>query len=469
MNSVTRPCAKPSRVLARAAGELHNSPPIFPLQALARRINAAARDLPFARQVGEIRSIGPSVLEIAGLSQSLQIGTLVEISASRGPEMAEVIRLDHDVAQCKLYNARAVVALADAVHVRGQLVYYPHDSWRGRIVNALARPADGGDALRHGPRSVHLSGAPPAAMARQIVSHGIATGVRVIDAFTPLCLGQRIGVFAGSGVGKSTLLSMVARASAFDCVIVSLVGERGREVREFVEHTLGAAAETAITVLATGDESAMMRRLAPQLATTLAEHFRDMGQNVLLIMDSVTRYAHACREVALAAGEPPVARGYPPSVFSDLPQLLERAGPGLEGQGTITAIYSVLVDGDDHNDPVADTVRGTLDGHIVLDRAIGEQGRYPAVNLLSSLSRLSQRVWSPDQAKAVQELKRLAARFEDTRDLRAMGGHVPGADPELDRAVDLIPKLYRVLSQQASDPPASDPFREIATALSGGL
>jgi flagellum-specific ATP synthase len=213
----------------------------------------------------------------------------------------------------------------------------------------------------------------------------------------------------------------------------------------------------------------MMRRLAPQLATSLAEHFRDLGQNVLLVMDSVTRYAHACREVALSAGEPPVARGYPPSVFSDLPQLLERAGPGVEGQGTITGIYAVLVDGDDHNDPVADTVRGTLDGHIVLDRAIGEQGRYPAVNLLTSLSRLAQRVWTADQARAVQELKKLVARFEDTRDLRAMGGHAPGADPELDRAIETVPRLYRLLSQSASDPASADAFREIAAGLSAGV
>jgi len=190
---------------------------------------------------------------------------------------------------------------------------------------------------------------------------------------------------------------------------------------------------------------------------------------VLLVMDSVTRYAHACREVALSAGEPPVARGYPPSVFSDLPQLLERAGPGAEGQGTITGIYAVLVDGDDHNDPVADTVRGTLDGHIVLDRAIGEQGRYPAVNILGSLSRLAQRVWTADQAKAVQELKRLVARFEDTRDLRAMGGYVQGADPELDRAIDAVPRLYKILSQSASDTVSVDAFREIASGLSGSL
>jgi flagellum-specific ATP synthase len=403
------------------------------------------------------------------LSRSLRIASLAVITTSGGPVLAEVVRLDHDVALCKPFDVHAAVGLSDPVHVRGELRYHPHESWRGRIIDALARPVDGGGPLQHGMADVKLQATPPPAMSRSIVSKGVLTGVRVIDSFTPVCFGQRLGVFAGSGIGKSTLLSMIARSSAFDSVVVSLVGERGREVREFVEHTLGATAQTAVTIVATGDESAMMRRLAPQLATALAEHFRDQGHNVLLIMDSVTRYAHACREVALAAGEPPVARGYPPSVFSALPQLLERAGPGIDSQGSITGIYAVLVDGDDHNDPVADTVRGTLDGHIVLDRSIGEQGRYPAVNLLSSLSRLAQRVWTADQAKVVQELRRLVARFEDTRDLRAMGGYVPGGDAELDRAVELVPKLYRVLCQQASDLPSAEPFRDIATALSGSL
>lgn len=427
------------------------------------------RGTPFARRLGSIRSIGPAFLEVTGLSSELRIGSLVEIATARGPELAEVIRLDRDLAYCKPYDAHATIALSDDVHVRGELTFYPHQSWRGRIIDALARPIDGHGLLCNGEWAVRLASPPPAAMERRLVDTGLATGVRVVDAFTPVCFGQRIGVFAGSGVGKSTLLSMLARAPSFDSVIVALVGERGREVREFVEHTLGTAARTAITVVATGDESAMMRRLAPQLATALAEHLRDEGQNVLVIMDSVTRYAHACREIALSAGEPPVARGYPPSVFSDLPQLLERAGPGRTGQGTITGIYSVLVDGDDHNDPVADTVRGTLDGHIVLERAIGEQGRYPAVNLLASLSRLSQRVWTRDQAKVVQELKRLVARFEETRDLRAMGGHVPGSDLELDRSLELVPRLYKVLSQQAGEEPSADAFREIATALSGSL
>jgi flagellum-specific ATP synthase len=425
--------------------------------------------MPFARPLGSVHAVGPSAIEVAGLSGWLRLGSLVEVVTSQGPELAEVIRLGQDIAHCKPYDARAGVALSDVAYPRGELVFRPDRSWRGRIIDALARPADGGGPLRQGPSTVGVSAVPPMAMARRVVSEGVRTGVRVLDCFTPICLGQRIGIFAGSGVGKSTLLSMIARASAFDSVIVALVGERGREVREFVEHTLGDAAGSAVTIVATGDESPMMRRLAPQLATSLAEHFRDAGQNVLLVMDSVTRYAHACREVALAAGEPPVARGYPPSVFSDLPQLLERAGPGAGAQGTITGIYAVLVDGDDHNDPVADTVRGTLDGHVVLDRAIGEQGRYPAVNILTSLSRLATRVWTGDQAKAVQELKRLVARFEDTRDLRAMGGHVPGADTELDRALEVVPKLYRILSQSAADPVSGDAFRDIAAGLSGGV
>ncbi|MFN4140569.1 flagellar protein export ATPase FliI [Aestuariivirga sp.] len=436
---------------------------------MAGRLNEAACELPFARPVGEVRAVGPSSIEVAGLSRWLRLGSLVEIAGAEAPQLAEVIRLDHVLAYLKPFDARAGVALSDVAYPRGELLYRPHESWRGRILDALARPADGGEPLRQGDRAIGVTAAPPRAMSRRIVASGIVTGVRVIDAFTPVCLGQRLGVFAGSGVGKSTLLSMLARARAFDCVVVALVGERGREVREFVEHTLGEAARQAITIVATGDESAMMRRLAPQLATALAEHFRDQRQNVLLVMDSVTRYAHACREVALSAGEPPVARGYPPSVFSDLPRLLERAGPGGQDQGTITGIYAVLIDGDDHNDPVADAVRGTLDGHVVLNRAIAEQGRYPAVDLLASLSRLAQRVWTEDQAKAVRELRRLVARFEDTRDLRALGGYVPGADPELDRAVEVVPKLYKTLAQSASDPPSPDAFRDIATGLSASL
>lgn len=419
------------------------------------------------RPLGEVCAIGPTIVDVAGLSGWLELGSLIEIRSRRGPELAEVVRLDRSRAACRLFSSSATLNLGDLVHARGQLVYFPQESWRGRIIDALGRPVDGGGELHPGDKPASLRATPPSAMSRQIVSRGLQTGVRVVDVFTPLCFGQRMGIFAGSGVGKSTLLSMLARSEVFDCLIVALVGERGREVREFVQQTLGEAAVKAITVLSTGDETPMMRRLAPRLAITLAEFFRDQGQNILLVMDSVTRYAHACREIALSAGEPPVARGYPPSVFTELPQLLERAGPGAEGQGSITGIFSVLVDGDDQNDPVADIIRGTLDGHIVLDRNIGEQGRYPAVNLLSSLSRLANRVWSAEQSLLVRDLKRLVARFEDTRDLRAMGGYMAGSDVELDRAIDVVPRLYSVLTQQLGDPVSIDAFAEISAAISG--
>jgi flagellum-specific ATP synthase len=294
----------------------------------------------------------------------------------------------------------------------------------------------------------------------------VRTGVRVINIFTPLCFGQRIGIFAGSGVGKSTLLAMLAGSDPFDTVVVALVGERGREVREFLEDTIGerGMAKT-IAVVATSDESAMMRKRAPVTAMRVAEHFRDRGDRVLLVVDSITRYAHALREVATATGEPPVARGYPASVFTDLPKLLERAGPGAEGAGSITAIITVLVDGDDHNDPVADSVRGILDGHVVLDRAIAEQGRYPPVDPLASISRLATRAWSPDERALVTRLKAMISRYEDTRDLRLLGAYQPGADPDLDAAVRQIPAIYDALMQSPDDGPSADPFADLAQHL----
>jgi flagellum-specific ATP synthase len=248
-------------------------------------------------------------------------------------------------------------------------------------------------------------------------------------------------------------------------VVIALVGERGREVREFLHDTLGENRSAAVTVVSTGDESPMMRRLAPKTAMAIAEYFRDQGESVLLIVDSVTRFAHAARDVALAAGEPAVARGYAPSVFSDLPRLLERAGPGLEGSGSITGIFSVLVDGDDHNDPVADAIRGTLDGHIVLDRAIADEGRYPAVNILSSVSRMANPLWRPEQRKVVQSLRAMIARYEETRELRLMGGYTAGADPALDKAIKSAPRIYEAMNQTMDAPRCDDPFIDLAAAL----
>ncbi len=435
------------------------------LTKLARRMDFVRATVPLVRISGKVSAATPAGFEVRGLSDELKLGDFVEIDMGSAPVLAEVIRLSREVAVVKTVGGEVAVPLGAATHVAGDMTLRPHDNWKGRLINALGQPADGGAVLDLGEHPVHLRGNPPEAMTRSTVSRHVATGVRAVDVFTPLCLGQRIGVFAGSGVGKSTLLSMMARAAGFDVIVVALVGERGREVREFVETTLGELAKRAVIVVSTGDESPMMRRMAPLTATAIAEYFRDQGADVLLIMDSVTRYAHACRDVALAAGEPPVARGFPPSVFSDLPQLLERAGPGRDGTGTITGIFAVLVDGDDHNDPVADAIRGTLDGHIVLDRAIAETGRYPAIDLLKSISRLSHRAWSADQRNAVTELRKMVARYEDSRDLRAIGGYQQGADADLDRAVAMVPKLYRALTQSMDTPSSRDPFKDIAEVL----
>ncbi|UCI09235.1 flagellar protein export ATPase FliI [Mesorhizobium sp. B1-1-8] len=422
---------------------------------------------------GRIAEISPTHYTVRGLSGIARLGDIVEQRGTTGTRRGEIVRIGRDEVVVAPFERSADAGIGDAVFRRGPLIVTPHASWRGRAIDALTRAIDGGPPLiRPGDGA---DAATPGAMSRQRVGTSFLTGVRVIDIFTPLCFGQRLGIFAGSGVGKSTLLAMLAGAEAFDTVVVALIGERGREVREFLEDTIGAQnmAKT-VAVVATSDESAMMRRRAADTAMCVAEHFRDQGHRVLLVLDSITRFAHALREVATGTGEPPVARGYPASVFTDLPKLLERAGPGAEGpgvkgRGSITAIISVLVDGDDHNDPVADSVRGILDGHVVLDRAIAEQGRYPPVNPLSSISRLADKAWSAEQRMLVTRLKSMIARFEDTRDIRLLGAYQGGADVELDIAVRQVPLIYEALTQSPKDRASADPFADLARHLKGKL
>ncbi len=444
------------------------APPKNALQRLQRVVETAGPDLEPVRLGGRITEVTPSHYCVSGLSRFLKLGECVSFAVDGRDEIGEVVRLDAARAIVKPFEAKLDVGLGTAVYRLGRFSVAPDPSWKGRVINALGDPIDGFGPLIRGERELASDAPPPTAMRRSRVKAPLRTGVRVIDFFTPLCAGQRIGIFAGSGVGKSTLLSMLAGCQGFDTVVVALVGERGREVREFLEEALGANRQRAVIVVSTGDESPMMRRLAPRTAMNIAEYFRDLGHSVLLILDSVTRYAHAARDVALAAGEPAVARGYAPSVFSELPKLLERAGPGEEGKGSITGVFSVLVDGDDHNDPVADSIRGTLDGHIVLDRAIADQGRYPAVNVLSSVSRLAHHVWTPEQSALVAKLRAMVARFEETRDLRVMGGYQPGNDPDLDQAVVLVPKIYRSMTQSPQSPRSSEAFRELAELLQKG-
>jgi len=296
----------------------------------------------------------------------------------------------------------------------------------------------------------------------------------VLNCFATCRTGQRLGLFSGSGIGKSTLLSMLARHTACDVAVLALVGERGREVREFIEDDLGEdGLARAVVVVATSDAPPLLRREAAYAAMTVAEHFRDAGKSVLLLMDSVTRFCLALRELGLAAGEPPATRGYPPSVFAELPRLLERAGPGVAvggaPAGQITALFTVLVEGGDHDEPVADAVRGILDGHVVLDRRIGEAGRYPAVDVLRSLSRAASGILTPEQSALVRQARARLSLHADMADMVRLGAYKSGTDADVDEALRVAPRLDAMLTQARDDPTSLErSFALLADALGNG-
>jgi flagellum-specific ATP synthase len=337
----------------------------------------------------------------------------------------------------------------------------------GRVLDGLGRPVDGGPSLDHLPR-VPIENAAPHAMRRQLITEQMGLGVRALDTLTPVGRGQRIGIMAGSGVGKSTLLSMIARGTTADVVVAALVGERGREVREFLENDLGAEGlARSVVVVATSDEPPVVRLRAAFAATRIAEDFRDQGLDVLLFMDSVTRTAMAQREVGLSAGEPPATRGYPPSAFAMLPRLLERTGPGETG--TITGIYTVLVEGDDIQDPIGDTTRSILDGHIVLDRGLANAHHYPAVDVLGSVSRLAGTVTTPEQQRDAATLRRLMAAHREAKLLIDVGAYVPGTDPDVDLARALAPRIDAFLQQTVHEHAGLDDAWARLHELVGGL
>jgi type III secretion protein N (ATPase) len=364
------------------------------------------------------------------------------------PLLAEVVGFDGDEALALPLGDTAGLGPDDEVESTGGPMTIPaHPSLLGHVVDGLGRVIDGQLDVSRLPRA-SVEGVPPSPLARRSISESLPTGIRVIDGLMTLGKGQRIGLFSGSGVGKSTLLGSIARGASADVVIVALVGERGREVGEFIEQTLDARArDRSIVVVATSDAPALERLKAAQTASSLAEYFRDRGQNVLLLMDSITRVARAQREVGLAAGEPPARRGYPPSVFAMLPRLLERSGQGE--RGSITAIYTVLVEGDELDEPIADEVRGVLDGHIVLRRELAEQGHYPAIDVGASLSRVMDRVVSPEQVQAARAVRALIAAHEAKRDLIAMGAYAKGSDARVDQALQRWPQLLNFLRQDA--------------------
>jgi flagellum-specific ATP synthase len=336
----------------------------------------------------------------------------------------------------------------------------------GRIVDGAAEPLDGLGPLECEER-VRLTGKPINPLARQPISEPLDVGIRAINSLLTIGRGQRVGLFAGSGVGKSVLLGMMARYTSADVIVVGMIGERGREVKEFVERILGPKDRGRAVVVATpADHPPLMRLHGAWLATAIAEYFRDQGLSVLLLMDSLTRFAQAQREIGLAIGEAPATKGYPPSVFAKLPQLVERAGNGAEGSGSITAFYTVLVEGDDHNDPIADAARAILDGHIVLSRRIAESGQYPAIDVEASVSRAMHEIASPAQIQVARQFRQTLATYQHNRDLISIGAYQRGSDPQVDNAITLWPRMQRFLQQDMRE---RVDFAASLTALSAVL
>jgi flagellum-specific ATP synthase len=408
---------------------------------------------------GRVAAVNGLLIEARGGLTRLSIGARTEVERRGAPPLdAEVVGFRETRALLMPFGPLEGVAPGAEIRIRPEgAVVRPTRGWLGRIVDAFGQPIDGKGPLPQGPAAYSLRAPPPPAHSRGRVGERLELGVRAMDVFTTCCRGQRLGVFAGSGVGKSVLLSMLARHAACDAVVVGLIGERGREVREFIEETLGPEGlRRAIVVVATSDEPALKRRQAAYMTMAIAEFLRDQDLEVLCLMDSVTRFAMAQREIGLAAGEPPTTKGYTPTVFSELPKLLERAGPGPirpDGAvaGPITGLFTVLVDGDDHNEPIADAVRGILDGHIVMERAIAERGRFPAINVLKSISRTMPGCQTPLERESVSKARTSLSAYANMEELIRIGAYRAGADAQVDRAILLNPALESFLSQDKDD------------------
>ncbi|MFN4354680.1 flagellar protein export ATPase FliI [Parvibaculum sp.] len=419
------------------------------MQALLAEIGA----LPEVKHYGRVVSIQGLTVEVAGPLHAMGIGSRLSVSNRAGEQViCEVVGFRDNRALCLPFGALSGIGVgckavlsADEPHI------YPSSAWLGRVVNAFGEPIDGKGPIAQGAVPYPLRNTPPPAHMRQRVKGKVDLGVRALNTFTTVCRGQRMGIFAGSGVGKSVLLSMLARNTACDVSVIGLIGERGREVQEFIEDDLGPEGlARSVVVVATSDEPALMRRQAAYLTLSLAEYFRDRDEDVLCMMDSVTRFAIAQREIGLSTGEPPTSKGYTPTVFAELPKLLERAGPGM-GKGSITGLFTVLVDGDDHNEPVADAVRSILDGHIVMERAIAERGRYPAINILKSVSRTMPDCNALEENDLIRRARGLLSTYDDMEELIRLGAYRPGSDPLVDEAIHYQPAIEAFLAQRKDE------------------
>ena len=434
------------------------------MKALAEQIG----DIDGVNIYGRVVGVRGLMVEIAGPIHAMSVGARIVIETGGNRFIpAEVIGFSGSNAVVMPFGGldgvrrgcRAVIATA-ASQVR------PSPAWLGRVINAMGEPIDGKGPLVQGPSPMPYRNSPPPAHSRKRVGDPLDLGVRALNTFLTCCRGQRLGIFAGSGVGKSVLLSMLARNVDADITVIGLIGERGREVQEFLQEDLGdEGLARSVVVVATSDEPALMRRQAAYLTLAIAEYFRDEDKDVLCLMDSGTRFAMAQREIGLSAGEPPTAKGYTPTVFTELPKLLERAGPGT-GVGTITAIFTVLVDGDDHNEPIADAVRGILDGHIVMQRSIAERGRFPAINILKSVSRTMPRSADPAYLPVIMRGRQVMATYADMEELIRLGAYRAGSSPEVDEAIRLHEPLEGFLRQSKDEKSnLGDGYRQLADIL----
>jgi flagellum-specific ATP synthase len=427
-------------------------------------IRAEMAALPITYRVGRVAGVGRGTLSVSGLSAVAALGDRVMILSEGGPVGGEVLNLAHDRITVFSDTATEGLAMGDAVELIGRAEIAPDDHWIGRIIDPFGAPLDGRPLLR-GSAGRGLRGAVPAAATRGRLGDRLSTGVAVFDTLLPLVRGQRIGLFAGSGVGKSSLLAKFARGVTADVVVMALIGERGRELRDFTETVLGAEGmKRSVIIAATSDQSPLIRRRCAWAAMAVAEHFRDQGRHVLFLADSVTRFAEAHREVALASGEEASLRGYPPSVAHTIMALAERAGPGPQGAGDITGIFSVLVPGSDMEEPVADILRGVLDGHVVMDRKIAERGRYPAIDLLRSVSRSLPGAASEEENALIAEARRLLGAYDRAELMIQAGLYVAGSDPLVDRAIKVWPALDSFLAEDAIDG-VEGSFRRLAACL----
>jgi flagellum-specific ATP synthase len=400
------------------------------------------------RPVGRVSGVSGGVVLIDGLADRACICDRVKVVREDADVLqGEVVQLAGRTLTMLPDGELEGIALGDRASVHSAARVAPSDGWIGRIVDPDGQPLDG-RGLNHGLQGRPIRAAPPPPTDRRPMGARLSTGMAAFNTVLPIVTGQRIGLFAGSGVGKSSLLGQLAQNMEADVVVIAMIGERGREVRHFVDEVLGEEGlKRSVVVAATSDQSALVRRRCAWTAMTVAEHFRDQGKSVLFLADSITRFAEAHREVAVAAGEAPVLRGHPPSTSHLIMSLCERAGPGAEGQGDITGVFSVLVAGSDMDEPVADILRGVLDGHVVLDRAIAERGRYPAVDLLKSVSRSLPAAATPAQNETIQKMRKILSTYERNEMMITAGLYAQGSDPEIDLAIQLWPELEGFMSK----------------------